>query len=229
MRRYFKQTKYKSFQRQLHIYGFRRIGKGSMDRGAYVHPMFIRHKKSMSLQMACIKIKGKKKSSNAVHSYRAAAVDQDFCCSETNMDYDQSQDRRDLTNVFLGDPILQVCTTTKENKKVSSSSNHHPDDEEPLANGALLFNQEVSGGLVDWMEQAQTILSRDHEEQVSPSVSEEGHHEALAVLHRGDRQKHFDEGLFEGKRFFDIVETTAEDFRAVVDRGGPMFYMPRSA
>jgi hypothetical protein len=57
MPRYFKQTKYKSFLRQLHVYGFRRIKEG-VDEGAYFHGLFIENKKSMSLRMVCEKIKG---------------------------------------------------------------------------------------------------------------------------------------------------------------------------
>jgi hypothetical protein len=49
--RYFKQTKYKSFQRQLNLYGFHRIRNKGLDKGAYCHPLFIRNKKSMSLRM----------------------------------------------------------------------------------------------------------------------------------------------------------------------------------
>jgi hypothetical protein len=41
MARYFKQTRYKSFQRQLNIYGFQRIHEGP-HRGGYQHPYFIR-------------------------------------------------------------------------------------------------------------------------------------------------------------------------------------------
>jgi hypothetical protein len=52
MKRYFKQTKFKSFQRQLQVYGFVRINKG-MDAGAYFHSMFIRNNKSMSLRICC--------------------------------------------------------------------------------------------------------------------------------------------------------------------------------
>jgi hypothetical protein len=40
MGRYFNQTKFKSFQRQLNIYGFRRVQIG-MDKGAYSHPLFV--------------------------------------------------------------------------------------------------------------------------------------------------------------------------------------------
>jgi hypothetical protein len=188
MPRYFKQqTKYKSFQRQLHIYGFHRINKG-MDRGAYFHSMFIREDKSLSLLMSCTKIKGKDKSSKAVH--HRAAVDPDFYSSETNVDNDQYQDRRNLTTkVLQADPALQAYATTKEKTTgcskrgpttvgTTGSSDQRPNEEMPLLNNsAFLFNQEVSGGpppsshqdacsetglLVDWMGQVpHTILSRD--------------------------------------------------------------------
>jgi hypothetical protein len=59
MPRHFKQTHYKSFQRQLHIYGFYRIaGKGMRDNGAYYHEMFIQGEKKLSLCMVRQKIKG---------------------------------------------------------------------------------------------------------------------------------------------------------------------------
>jgi hypothetical protein len=65
MPHYFKQIQYNSFMRQLHIYGFQRIGKG-IDIGAYVHPMFIRDKKYMSLRMPRQGIQQcRRKSSNA--------------------------------------------------------------------------------------------------------------------------------------------------------------------
>jgi hypothetical protein len=105
MPRYFKQTKYKSFQRQLHLYGFHRIHKG-MDRGAYCHSMFIRNKTSMSLQMTRQKIKGNKKtSSNVAEVHQCAAGDPDFCyTSAASVDNKQYQDGRNLTNTVHSDP-----------------------------------------------------------------------------------------------------------------------------
>jgi hypothetical protein len=50
MPKYFKQTKYKSFQRQVNIWGFCRIPSG-LDKGGYVHPCFIRGKPSLCRQM----------------------------------------------------------------------------------------------------------------------------------------------------------------------------------
>ena len=52
MPKYFKQTKYKSFQRQLHIYGFKRINsRNRSDYGSYYHEKFIRSEKHISLLM----------------------------------------------------------------------------------------------------------------------------------------------------------------------------------
>jgi hypothetical protein len=47
---YFKQSKYKSFQRQLYFYAFTRITSGP-DAGAYGHPKFVRGIKTLCLSM----------------------------------------------------------------------------------------------------------------------------------------------------------------------------------
>ena len=46
----FADTKYTSFQRQLNLYGFRRISKGE-DQGSYFHPKFQRHRKDMLFEI----------------------------------------------------------------------------------------------------------------------------------------------------------------------------------
>ena len=49
----------RSFQRQLYIYGFRRIRcRGMLDTGAYYHEQFLREDKDLCLQMKRQKIKG---------------------------------------------------------------------------------------------------------------------------------------------------------------------------
>jgi len=59
MPQYFNQTKYRSFQRQLYIYGFDRVkDKSSDEYGAYFHELFIRGSSDLCLDMQRKKIKG---------------------------------------------------------------------------------------------------------------------------------------------------------------------------
>lgn len=76
---YFKQSKYKSFQRQLYFYGFTResssVKKGCTP-GSYRHPMFVRSKKSLCLSMAPKKAKkrGSSKSPAVTNDKRIPGV-----------------------------------------------------------------------------------------------------------------------------------------------------------
>jgi len=54
---FFKQTKYKSFQRQLNLYGFTRVDFGH-SKGGYRHPQFIKGKKHLLTSIVRIKIRG---------------------------------------------------------------------------------------------------------------------------------------------------------------------------
>jgi len=52
--KFFKQKSYKSFQRQLHLYGFQRETDG-INRGAYFHESFVRNNRQLSLEISRIK------------------------------------------------------------------------------------------------------------------------------------------------------------------------------
>lgn len=58
MPKYFNQTQYKSFQRQLNIYGFQRMLHGG-NKGAYTHDLFVRGNADLCRFMVRIKIKNK--------------------------------------------------------------------------------------------------------------------------------------------------------------------------
>mmetsp|Transcript_5226 Transcript_5226/g.10729 ORF Transcript_5226/g.10729 Transcript_5226/m.10729 type:complete len:851 (+) Transcript_5226:275-2827(+) len=55
--RFFKQTKFLSFTRQLNLWGFKRITKG-VDGGSYYHPLFLRGRPYLAMRMRRQKIKG---------------------------------------------------------------------------------------------------------------------------------------------------------------------------
>jgi hypothetical protein len=57
MPRYFKKIKFKSFRRQINMWGFKRI-KGGAGKGGYRHPNFIRGVPSLCCTMKRVKIKG---------------------------------------------------------------------------------------------------------------------------------------------------------------------------
>ena len=54
----FNQTKYKSFQRQLNLWGFERNTKESNEKGSYFHPLFLRGRRDLCQEMARHKVKG---------------------------------------------------------------------------------------------------------------------------------------------------------------------------
>jgi len=54
--RYFKQSKFMSFTRQLNLWGFKRLTRG-MDNGAYYHPLFLRGRPLLCMKMKRQKVK----------------------------------------------------------------------------------------------------------------------------------------------------------------------------
>jgi len=54
LEQYFNQTKYRSFQRQLNLYGFKRLTGGS-DRGGYYHPLMLRGRRKLCTRMRRLK------------------------------------------------------------------------------------------------------------------------------------------------------------------------------
>jgi hypothetical protein len=55
--RYFSQTKLTSFQRQVNLYGFRRLTTGS-DRNGYYHELFLRGRPDLLKRMTRVRVKG---------------------------------------------------------------------------------------------------------------------------------------------------------------------------
>lgn len=75
---YFKQSKFKSFQRQLYFYEFKRVESGP-DTGSYYHPKFVRGIKTLCLTMrpkTNRRVKGRDESkNNSIQEPRASSTE----------------------------------------------------------------------------------------------------------------------------------------------------------
>jgi hypothetical protein len=85
MARYFKQTKYKSFQRQLNMWGFERLLVGP-EKGGYSHAHFVRGKPALCRHMKRLKIKGtgNKRSGSPVPTQTVSRSESPTIPSQTN-------------------------------------------------------------------------------------------------------------------------------------------------
>ena len=70
--RYFRQSKLTSFQRQVNLYGFRRLTAGK-DRGAYYHELFLRGRPDLYKRLVRIRVKG-----TGIKSASSPATEPDF-------------------------------------------------------------------------------------------------------------------------------------------------------
>jgi hypothetical protein len=81
MPKYFRQSKLTSFQRQVNLYGFRRLTAGK-DRGGYYHEMFLRGRPDLHRRLVRIRVKG-----TGFKSASSPGTEPDFYafprCSET--------------------------------------------------------------------------------------------------------------------------------------------------
>ena len=56
MKKMFNQTKFKSFQRQLNLWGFERVQNGP-DKGSYVHPLFVKGRRDCCQRLTRVRLK----------------------------------------------------------------------------------------------------------------------------------------------------------------------------
>ena len=124
MPQYFNQTKYRSFQRQLYIYGFDRIKvKGADDFGAYFHEFFIRGVSDLCLKMERKKVKGtglsneeRQKKASCVRS-KSKLSSQNKCPSKSRADITQYQSHSTTTNQMS-------MSFAKDNSPTNTQSMH---------------------------------------------------------------------------------------------------------
>jgi hypothetical protein len=185
MPRHFKQTQYKSFQRQLHIYGFHRIttGKGKRDNGAYYHEMFIQGEKPLSLRMGRQKIKGPDAYETHGHP------DPDF--------YAQQQESTRQTLKLAQSPTTTgIATSSRRLRTILGSETGIIDRVVSNESSSAI---QIGCSTLEWVQQAKNILARPRPTMVKSSAvitSSLSEGATAAIMEEAE------EMFFAGKRFF---------------------------
>jgi hypothetical protein len=212
---YFNQTKYRSFQRQLNIYSFHRIGKGP-DKGAYCHTLFIRNNKLMSLNMARHKIK--KDTAGSIdsepqdpHIYsETAAEDQHHFNSDR-----QDHQRRAMSEISL--PISYPGAEATAIPALTNTPSSHG-----CWVGGDMVAEAISSKDSSFFDKSTNTCSKDVQSTGGNIVNATQETCCVPSDDGGDE-------LF-GKKFFVVDSTPPSDFSSLVNDGrGPVNYMPRSA
>jgi len=119
MPQYFNQTKYRSFQRQLYIYGFDRIkDKSSDEYGAYYHELFVRGVSDLCLDMTRKKVKGtglsneeRRRNKVALSSIHKGSKKKKPTAKSTSS---QKQKRPSSSSSSTMNPSLELQTSTNQ-------------------------------------------------------------------------------------------------------------------
>jgi hypothetical protein len=219
MRSYFKQTHYKSFQRQLHIYGFRRIKKGK-DIGGYYHSLFSRNQRSMSLRMTREKIKGTAGKNNG-HEEEIEAPD--FYKEMITMEDHPRSPKRDFATMAKPVPILADFSAGW----VTAKNTYHSD-------GGRLLDPWLDLGEQQQRKVSSSSLKKKKEQDSCCNLQFFTGNVASVVVNK-EHIEDGDEVFFEGKKFHFVgtsvpkTPVAGEDFLASVTARGPIGYMPKCA
>lgn len=100
MPRFFNQSKYTSFQRQLNLYGFSRCCRGR-DAGAYHHPYFLRGQQPLAKNIVRTKIKG-----NGHKTMKLHGVEPDFHAMVPLIDDNQESDGSSISSAPSLEPTV---------------------------------------------------------------------------------------------------------------------------
>ena len=117
---YFDQHQYKSFQRQLNIYGFQRVDRGPC-KGAYFHDQFVRGKPDLCHNMVRTKIKGRQSSCHILEKARMRSIQHNsmsLTSSLPNLNVSPSTTTQALLSYSMND----ICTFESQESQSSSSA-----------------------------------------------------------------------------------------------------------
>ena len=106
---FFKQTKFKSFQRQLNLWGFLRIQDGP-EKGAYYHKQFLQDQPDLCRLLTRQKASKKVSSSSSI-----------ITSIRNNVDSNNTTTNRTTTNAMITDTDTTVTSIKKEKKKLANA------------------------------------------------------------------------------------------------------------
>ncbi|CAB9526849.1 stress transcription factor B-2b [Seminavis robusta] len=113
MPKYFRQSKLTSFQRQVNLYGFRRLTAGK-DRGAYYHELFLRGRADLYKRLVRIRVKG-----TGIKSASSPSTEPDFYTYPRCAENDAAKSIRSKDEDMEMNAFMPIADTTSSSQFVS--------------------------------------------------------------------------------------------------------------
>eukprot|EP00934_Nitzschia_sp_Nitz4_P000201 Nitzschia sp. Nitz4//NODE_367_length_23738_cov_71.755985//22239//23337//NITZ4_additional_000047-RA//-1//CDS//3329531864//201//frame0 len=139
MKLHFQQTKYKSFQRQLNLWGFERSTKEAFERGSYFHPLFIRGRKELCQNMERHRVK---QSTSTTRSTSNASTRGD----EKPPSLTSSSEATSQSGSVESDNKPSPPSSSPQNQGASDSSSEPTTSTWPARNVVIAQGQEPNNG-----------------------------------------------------------------------------------
>lgn len=151
---YFKQSKYKSFQRQLHLYQFVRTPRGP-EAGAYAHPKFIRDCKALCLSLSPKKSKSRIAAAEAAAAAAAAAgttvTGTAHSASAANINFTSVETNHSIAAGPMGGGIAQQKQEQQQVPQQNSYLNAIPKASAPAAASSPMDILDGEGETSKWL------------------------------------------------------------------------------
>ena len=158
---YFRQTKYKSFQKQLYLYGFSRISDGR-NRGYYFHPDFQRSNKARCGEIMPTKRKGRTAPDEL--SFGMARTDDSIERSEASFTDDKPQ-KQDSPSSEISSKAHQETSSLKQDRNRGSNTATTSPSFVLQSEGQLRLAPQVRLALNETL--LQTLGSRQHPSELA--------------------------------------------------------------